>query len=241
MAGVYLNFALAKPAPMKLTYYGHSCFAVQAGGKSILFDPFITPNELAKNIRLSDIKADYILVSHGHGDHVADCVALAKQTGATVVGSFEVVDWLGKQGVEASHPMNHGGKKSFDWGTVKCTNAIHSSSMPDGSYGGNPMGFLVTSAEKSFYYSGDTALTMDMQLVSRWAQPDFALLPIGDNFTMGYEDAIIAAELISCRTIVGLHYDTFGAIRIDREKVKKAFSEAGLTLHLPAIGESIEL
>jgi L-ascorbate metabolism protein UlaG (beta-lactamase superfamily) len=226
---------------MKLTYYGHSCFAVEIKGKSILFDPFITPNELAKNIRLSDIRADYILVSHGHGDHVADCAALAKQTGATVVGAFEVVDWLGKQGVEKSHPMNHGGKKVFDWGTVKCTNAIHSSSMPDGSYGGNPMGFLVTGAEKSFYYSGDTALTMDMQLVPRWGQPDFALLPIGDNFTMGYEDAIMAAELIQCRTIIGLHYDTFGTIRIDRDKVTKAFAEAGLILHLPAIGERIEL
>jgi L-ascorbate metabolism protein UlaG (beta-lactamase superfamily) len=226
---------------MKLTYYGHSCFLVESGDHSLLFDPFITPNELARQIKLEDIRAQYILVSHGHADHIADCVALAKQTGATVVSSFEVVEWLTQQGVEKSHPMNIGGRWNFDFGSVKCTSAIHSSNMPDGSYGANPMGFLVTIEGKSFYYSGDTALTMDMQLVPRWAQPDFAVLPIGDNFTMGYEDAIIAAELIQCKKIVGVHYDTFGYIKIDHEKTKQAFSAAGLNLFLPAIGESIEI
>jgi L-ascorbate metabolism protein UlaG (beta-lactamase superfamily) len=226
---------------MKLTYYGQSCFAVVTEGKNLLFDPFITPNEFAKHISLAGIKADYILASHGHADHLADCVALAKQTGATVIGAFEVVEWLNKQGVEKYHPMNLGGKWTFDFGTVKCTNAVHSSAMPDGSYGGNPMGFIVTSNNKTFYYSGDTALTMDMQLVPRWAKPDFAVLPIGDNFTMGYEDAILAAEMIRCKNIVGVHYDTFGFIKIDHEKVKKAFADAGLNLFLPRIGESIEL
>ena len=226
---------------MKLTFYGQSCFSVETGGITLLFDPFITPNELAKNISLSNIKADYILVSHGHSDHIADCVALAKQTGATVIGGFEVTGWLNKQGVEKYHPMNHGGKWNFDFGTVKCTNAIHSSGLPDGSYGGNPMGFLVTTKEKTFYYSGDTALTMDMQLVPRWGKPDFAVLPIGDNFTMGYEDAVIAAELIQCTKIVAVHYDTFGFIKIDHQKVKRAFADAGLTLYMPRIGESIDL
>jgi L-ascorbate metabolism protein UlaG (beta-lactamase superfamily) len=226
---------------MKLTYYGQSCFAVVTEGKNLLFDPFITPNELAKHISLADIKADYILASHGHADHLADCVALAKQTGATVIGAFEVVEWLSKQGVEKYHPMNLGGKWVFDFGTVKCTNAIHSSAMPDGSYGGNPMGFIVTTNNKIFYYSGDTALTMDMQFVPRLAKLDFAILPIGDNFTMGYEDAILAAEMIQCRNIVGVHYDTFGFIKIDHEKVKKAFTDAGLNLILPRIGENIEL
>ncbi|HEY1020919.1 MAG TPA: metal-dependent hydrolase, partial [Flavisolibacter sp.] len=219
---------------------GQSCFAVETGGKRVLFDPFITPNELARNIRLEDVKADYILLSHGHADHVADCVALARQNGATVVGSFEVVNWIARQGVEKFHPMNTGGKWKFDFGTVKCTTAHHSSEMPDGSYGGNPMGFIVT-GDKNFYYSGDTALTMDMQLVPRWAQLDFAVLPIGDNFTMGYEDAIIAAEMIQCKNIVGVHYDTFGYIKIDHEHVKQAFADAGLNLFLPAIGETIEL
>jgi L-ascorbate metabolism protein UlaG (beta-lactamase superfamily) len=136
--------------------------------------------------------------------------------------------------------MNHGGKWKFDFGTVKCTSAIHSSSMPDGSYGGNPIGYIVK-AEKNFYYSGDTALTMDMQLVPRWAKLDFAILPIGDNFTMDYEDAIIAAELIQCKNIVGVHYDTFGFIKIDHQKVNNAFKDAGLNLYLPAIGETIDL
>lgn len=225
---------------MQFTYYGQSCFAVEMGGKRVLFDPFITPNELAGHIRLDDVKADYILLSHGHADHVADCVTLAKQNGATVVGSFEVVNWMSKQGVDKFHPMNTGGKWKFDFGTVKCTNALHSSEMPDGSYGGNPMGFVV-SGDKNFYYSGDTALTMDMQLVPRWAQLHFAVLPIGDNFTMGYEDAIIAAEMIQCKNIVGVHYDTFGFIKIDHEHVKRAFADAGLNLFLPAIGETIEL
>lgn len=225
---------------MQFTYYGQSCFAVEMGGKRILFDPFISPNDLAKHIRLEDIKADYILVSHGHSDHVADCVQLAKQNGATVVGAFEVVNWFHKNGVENYHPMNTGGQWSFDFGTVKCTNAIHSSALPDGSYGANPMGFLLT-GESNFYYSGDSALTMDMQLIPRWAKLDFAVLPIGDNFTMGYEDAIIAAEFIQCKNIVGVHYDTFGFIKIDREKVKQAFADAGLNLFLPAIGDTIEL
>lgn len=225
---------------MKLTYYGQSCFAVEMGGRRILFDPFISPNELANHVRLEDIDADYILVSHGHSDHIADCVTLAQQNSATAVGAFEVMLWLNQQGVEKYHPMNTGGKWAFDFGTVRCTNAVHSSAMPDGHYGASPMGFLLT-GEKNFYYSGDTALTMDMQLVPRWAKLDFAVLPIGDNFTMGYEDAILAAEMIQCQNIVGVHYDTFGYIKIDHENVKRAFADAGLNLFLPAIGETIEL
>ena len=226
---------------MKLTYYGQSCFAVEAGGKNLLFDPFITPNELASHIKIDQIKADYILLSHGHEDHIADLLPIAKKNNATVIASYEVAMWANQQGVEKYHPMNTGGKWQFDFGTVKCTNAVHSSVLPDGSYGANPMGFIVTTNEKTFYYSGDTALTMDMQLVPRWGKPDFAVLPIGDNFTMGYEDAIMAAEMIQCKTIIGVHYDTFGFIKIDHEKVKKAFSEAGLDLHLVPVGGSIEL
>jgi L-ascorbate metabolism protein UlaG (beta-lactamase superfamily) len=226
---------------MKLTYYGQSCFAVETGGKNLLFDPFITPNELARHINVADIKADYVLLSHGHQDHTADAVRLAKQTGATVIAAFEVAMWMNKQGIEKYHPMNTGGKWTFDFGTVKCTNAVHSSNMPDGSYGANPMGFIVTTPEKTFYYSGDTALTMDMQLVPRWGKLDFAVLPIGDNFTMGIEDAIAAAEMIQCQNIVAVHYDTFGFIKIDHEKAKKAFADAGLNLHLIKIGESIDI
>ena len=226
---------------MRLTYYGQSCFAVEIEEKTLLFDPFITPNELANNIDINSIKADFILLSHGHADHMADAVTLSKKTKALVISSFEVINWLSEKGIERTHPMNLGGQWQFEFGKVKCTNAVHSSAMPDGTYGGNPMGFLITSAKTSFYYSGDTALTMDMQLIPRWAKPDFAVLPIGDNFTMGYEDAIIASEMIQCKNIVGVHYDTFGFIKIDHQKVKTAFTNAGLKLILPAIGESIEL
>lgn len=135
---------------MLLTSYGHSCFSVEIKGKTILIDPFITPNELAKEIDINNIEADYIFVSHGHSDHIADCVNIAKRTGATVVSSFEVVEWLKKQGVENTHPMNTGGKWNFEFGAVKCVVAHHSSSMPDGSYGGNPMGFLFLPKMKIF-------------------------------------------------------------------------------------------
>ena len=226
---------------MKFTYYGHSCFLIEVQGKKLLFDPFITPNELAKNIKLESIEVDFILLTHGHADHVADAVTLAKQTGALVISSFEVIEWLSKQGVKNLHPMNHGGKKEFEFGNLKCVSAIHSSSLPDGSYGGNPMGFIVTSTEKNFYISGDTALTLDMQLIPRWGKLDFAVLCIGDNFTMGYEDAIEAAKMVEVNSVAGVHYDTFPYIRINHQQAKQAFADEGISLHLPAIGESIEL
>lgn len=226
---------------MKFTYYGHSCFAIELQGKKILFDPFITPNELAKNVDIASIEADFILLTHGHEDHIADCLQLAKQTGAMVVSSFEVVEWLRKQGLENLHPMNHGGKKDFDFGTLKCVSAVHSSSMPDGSYGGNPMGFVITSKEKNMYISGDTALTADMQFIPRWGKMDFAVLCIGDNFTMGYEDAVEAAKMVNVTSVIGVHYDTFPYIRINHQQAKQAFANEGITLHLPAIGESINV
>ncbi len=226
---------------MRFTYYGHACFAVEMGGRNILFDPFITPNQLAKEINIDTLKADYILLSHGHSDHVADCVAIAKRNNSTVIGAFEVTEWIAKQGIEKTHGMNHGGKWSFDFGEIKCVNAIHSSSLPDGTYGGNPMGFIISSPEKKFYYSGDTALTMDMQLIPKWGKLDFAVLCIGDNFTMGYEDAIEAAKMVQCTKVVGVHYDTFGFIKIDHEKAKEAFTKAGIELYLIKIGDSVEL
>lgn len=225
---------------MKLTYYGHSCFSVEIKGKHLLFDPFITYNELAKDVDANTVPADYIFVSHGHQDHVADLVSIAKRTGALVICAWEIYEWLKKQGVENVHPMNTGGKKQFDFGTVKCMVAQHSSSLPDGSYGGNPMGFVIRS-DKNFYYSGDTALTMEMQLVSRGGPIDFAILPIGDNFTMGYDDAARASHMINCHTVVGVHYNTFPYIVIDTVHAKDHFSKNGLNLLLPAIGETINL
>ncbi|MBS1608566.1 MAG: metal-dependent hydrolase [Bacteroidetes bacterium] len=226
---------------MQLTYYGHSCFAVNTGIKTILFDPFITYNELAKHIKVSDIQADYILQSHGHEDHIADCITIAKTTNAKIVCSWEIHAWLNKQGILNTHPMNTGGKWDFGDFKVKCVVAQHSSGLPDGSYGGNPLGFIVYTSDTTFYYSGDTALTTDMQLVPGWAKLNFAVLPIGDNFTMGYEDALEAARMIDCKKILGVHYDTFGFIKIDKEKAVKAFEDDGRKLLLPAIGETISI
>jgi L-ascorbate metabolism protein UlaG (beta-lactamase superfamily) len=226
---------------MKLTFYGHACFQVEISGKKILFDPFITYNELAKAIDVNSIETDYIFLSHGHADHVADCISIAQRTGCQVVANFEIHEWLNRQGVANTHPMNTGGKWKFEFGTVKCAVAQHSSALPDGSYGGNPVGFLFTSAEGNFYYSGDTALTLDMQLIPLWAKLDFAVLPIGDNFTMDIADAIRAADFIQCKTIVGVHYNTFGFIKINEEEAKASFAASGKTLLLPGIGETIDI
>jgi L-ascorbate metabolism protein UlaG (beta-lactamase superfamily) len=226
---------------MKITYYGHSCFHVEVEGRKLLFDPYITENKLAAHINISSIEADYILISHGHDDHIGDAVKIAEATGATVVSNFEIVEWLGKQGVSKTHSMNIGGHWIFDFGKLKCVNAVHSSSLPDGSYGGSAMGFLVETKDKNFYYSGDTALTYDMKLIGVYKTMDFALLPIGNNFTMGIENALIASSFINCDEIIGLHYDTFPSIKIDHQEATEKFYLAGKTLHLIPIGSSIEL
>lgn len=224
---------------MNITYYGHSCFGVEINGKHLLFDPFITPNDLAKHINANTVKADYILISHGHEDHIADAVSIAKRTGAKVISNWEISVWLQKQGVENVHPMNTGGKKAFDFGSVKCVKAEHSSSLPDGSNGGNPMGFVIESSDKNFYYAGDTALTYDMRLIGEYRHIDFAFLPIGDNFTMGPENAIIATEFINCGDIIGMHFNTFTYIEINVEEAKFKFDRAGKKLTIMNIGETI--
>jgi L-ascorbate metabolism protein UlaG (beta-lactamase superfamily) len=223
---------------MKVTYYGHACFAAQVAGKTLLFDPFITGNELAKGIDVKTIPADYILVSHGHGDHIGDAVDIARRTGATIVSNYEVTVWLGKQGLTKTHPLNHGGSCRFEFGRVMFVNAIHSSSLPDGTYGGNPGGFVVESDEGNFYYCGDTALTMDMKLIGESTRLAFAALCIGDNFTMGIEDAVKAADFVRCNEVLGLHYNTFPPIRIDSPAAIARFKAAGKNLHLLLPGES---
>jgi L-ascorbate metabolism protein UlaG (beta-lactamase superfamily) len=223
---------------MKVTYYGHACFAAQVAGKTLLFDPFITGNELAKAIDVKTLSADYILITHGHADHLADAADIANRTGAMIVSNYEVTVWFGKQGLQKSHPLNHGGGCRFDFGHVKFVNAIHSSSLPDGTYGGNPGGFVVESADGNFYYSGDTALTMDMKLIGESTRLTFAALPIGDNFTMGVDDAIKAAEFVRCRDILGLHYNTFPVIKIDPPAAIERFKAAQQRLHLLLPGES---
>ncbi len=223
---------------MKITYYGHACFAAQVSNRVLLFDPFISGNDLAKGIDVKTVPADYILVSHGHADHVGDAVEIARRTGATVISNFEVVNWLGKQGVQKGHPLNHGGGHAFDFGRVKFVNAIHSSSLPDGAYGGNPGGFVIESGDGSFYYSGDTALTMDMKLIGDSIKLKFAALCIGDNFTMGVDDAIEAANWVRCDEILGVHYNTFPPIQIDAAAAVEKFKRARKKLYLLKPGAS---
>jgi L-ascorbate metabolism protein UlaG (beta-lactamase superfamily) len=229
-------------ANMKVQYLGHSCMSVEVQGKYLLFDPFVSPNKLAENIDIDEIKADYILISHGHQDHIADAIRIAQRSGALLICSWEIYVWLSAQGLDNIRPMNTGGSFALEGvGAVKCVTAHHSSGLPDGSYGGNPMGFLITSDEGNFYYSGDTALTLDMQLIPMWAKLNFAFLCLGDNFTMGVADAVLAAKFIACDTIIGMHYDTFGYIVINHEAAKAAFSGAGKALHLLEIGAVIDM
>ena len=223
---------------MKVTYYGHSCFAVEAGGKTLLFDPFICHNPLAKSINVDAIPADYILISHAHDDHLADAGSIAKRTGATVITSFEIAEWYTKQGLSRVHSLNHGGGFNFPFGRAKLVNAVHSSSFPDGTYGGHAGGFVIETRHGNFYYSGDTALTYDMKLIGETTKLSFAALCIGDNFTMDVDDAVRAADFVGCPEVLGVHYDTFPPIQIDHEAAVKKFAAAGKKLHLLKIGAS---
>jgi len=197
---------------VKLTYYGHACFAIESAGIAIVIDPFITGNPLAP-VKAQDIKADYVLVSHGHGDHLGDAVEIARRNNATVISNFEISTYCQNQGTQA-HPLHIGGGWNFPFGRVKLTVAHHGSALPDGSYGGNPCGFLLTVGDVKIYHAGDTALTYDMKLVGEEGV-DIALLPIGDNFTMGPEDALRAVKLIEPKVVIPMHYDTFDVIKQD--------------------------
>lgn len=222
-----------------ITYYGHACFRIEHNGTNILFDPFISGNEAAKHIDLATIPADYILLSHGHEDHVLDVEAIAKRTNATIISNFEIVSWFQKKSLQNGQPMNHGGCRSFDFGTVKYVSAVHTSSMPDGSYGGQPGGFvLCLNNGPCIYYSGDTALTYDMKLIGDQFTLDCALLCMGDVFTMGVDDAVRAAEFVGADRIIGMHYDTFPPIQMDKALARRKFDEAGRDLVLMDIGET---
>ncbi|RDC54436.1 metal-dependent hydrolase [Pedobacter chinensis] len=225
---------------MKYTYYGQSCFLLETTDKKLLFDPFITQNPLAKAIDIKTIEADYILVSHGHGDHVGDLVELAKQTGATVIAIPEVIDWVQKQGVDKVHPMNFG-KFTFDWGVVRMVPATHSAGLPDGSYGGNPAGFVLEVDGKQIYFAGDTGLTIEMKVLADVCNLDYAILPIGGNYTMDVDDALVATKYFDCDQVIGVHYNTFPVIEIDTEDALDKFKRENKTLLLPQIGETIDL
>lgn len=225
---------------MKYTYYGQSCFLLEAAGKKLLFDPFISHNPLAKDVDIKSIEADYIFVSHGHGDHVGDLVEIATQTNAQVVAMVEVAAWAEKQGLKKLIPMNYGSLK-LDFGKVRMVWATHSSGLPDGSYGGNPAGFVLELEGKAIYFAGDTSLTIEMKLLADLYNLDYAILPIGGHYTMDVDDALIATKYFECDKVIGVHFDTFPQIEIDKEEALAKFKRENKTLLLPAIGETIEL
>lgn len=225
---------------MKITYYGHSCFAFEVSGKHILVDPFITGNEKAAHIDINSIKADYILITHAHFDHVLDVEIIAKRNNAVVVSNWEIAMYYAAKGFQ-HHPMNYGGNWQFDFGKLRFVQAAHSSSFQDGTYGGNPGGFVIEGEHKNIYISGDTGLTMDMKLIPIRTKLDLAIFPMGNNFTMDVDDAILASDFVECDKILGCHFDTFGFIVIDHEKAKRKFFDAGKDLMLLSIGESITL
>ncbi len=226
---------------MKITYLGHNTHMIETRGVRILTDPFITPNPMASGIDLGTLAPNYLLLTHAHGDHVADVEQLAADKDVTIISGYEIVNYFAERKCKG-HGMNIGGKYTFDWGTVKMVNALHSSAFPDGTYGGNPAGFVIWNEEGCVYIAGDTALTLDMKLIPEICPPlDLAILPIGDNFTMGYDDAAIAAQYVQCHRVLGCHYNTFDVIHIDTNSAVQAFESKGIELLLLNIGETLEV
>ena len=225
---------------IKITWYSHACFLIETQQTRLLTDPFLTGNPLAAG-KADEIQADYILVSHGHGDHLGDTISIANRTQATVISNFEIQSWLASQGVENTHPQHIGGGFDYPWGRVKLTIAHHGSALPDGSYGGNPCGFLFYIEGKKIYHACDTGLFYDMKLIGEEGI-DLAILPIGDNFTMGPEDALRAVKLIEPAQVIPIHYDTFDVIKQDPQtwaaQVQKE-TAAKATVMNP--GKSLEL
>jgi L-ascorbate metabolism protein UlaG (beta-lactamase superfamily) len=228
---------------LKITYYGHSTFMVETNEHKIVVDPFFAPNNPVAPVTVDQVQADFILLTHGHSDHTADAAALAKATGALVISNFEVVGWMLAHGAKQGHGMNTGGAYTFSFGRLKLTIAHHSSSMPDGSNGGNPNGMLITFNDgHDVYFAGDTALTYDMKLIGEAGGVDLAVLPIGDNFTMGPDEAVMAAQFVKTKQVLPAHYNTFPPIRQDAHAfAEKLRREAEIDCTVLAPGETMTL
>lgn len=228
---------------MKLTYLSHSCFFVETSTHRLIIDPFLTGNPLAKT-KAADVECDFILVSHGHEDHLGDAVEISKRTGATIIANFEIAMTCANRGAKAIHPMNPGGAWNFPFGRVKMTVAHHSSSnaTEDGFlYLGNPCGILITADGKTLYHAGDTALFSDMKLIGELNNIDVAMLPIGDNFTMGIDDAAIAVDFLKAKLALPMHYNTFDLIKTDPHAFAKKVAAIGAHAKVPTVGETIEI
>ena len=225
---------------VKVTWYGHACFLFELDGTKLLVDPFISGNPLAP-VQRQDVTADYILVSHGHGDHLGDAVEIAKRCAATVISNFEIHNWLVGQGVEKTHPQHIGGGSDYPWGRAKLTIAHHGSALPDGSYGGNPCGFLLYVKGKKIYHACDTGLFYDMKLIGEEGV-DLAILPIGDTYTMGPDDALRAVKLIQPQKVVPIHYNTFDVITQDPKAwADRVRSETSTEVIVMSPGDHLEL
>jgi len=227
---------------MKVTYYGQSCVEFDFDGTKVLLDPFITYNELAKDVDIAAIRPDYIFLSHCHQDHVADLIPIQRHSGATVAAVVETAAWVKAQGIAEDKVIdyNFGGTLHLPFGRVKMVYALHTNSTPAGDYAGVAVGYVFFVGEKKIYFAGDTALTLEMKLLED-LELDWAFLPIGGHYTMDVDDAIKAARFINCKNIVGIHYDTFSPIRIDSAEAKQKFDDQGLMLHLPAVGQELHL
>jgi len=224
----------------KFTWYGHAALGLETGGYHLLVDPFLTGNSSA-SITADKVKADFILVTHGHGDHVGDAVEIAKRSGALVISVAEIANWMKRQGVK-SHGQHLGGGYNHPFGYLKLTLALHGSALPDGSYGGNPCGFLLTTNDgHKIYMAGDTGLFGDMRLIGEEGIT-LAVLPIGDNYTMGPDDALRAVKLLQPRHVVPMHYGTFGLIQQDPQAwASRVEAETDTRAHVLKPGENLEL
>jgi len=227
----------------RIHWLGHSTLHLETAGQHILIDPFLTGNPACPSGTTADtVNADFILVSHGHSDHLGDTIAIAKRTGATVVANYEIYEWLLKQGLSKVHGMQHGGSHVFPFGKVKMTLAFHGSMLPDGSYGGNPCGFLITTKEgKKIYDAADTGLFGDMRLIGEEGI-DLAILPIGDNYTMGPEDALRAVKMLQPKKVFAIHYNTWPPIAQDvRAWISRVRHECGCEGLLLKPGDHVDL
>lgn len=225
---------------VKITWLGHASIRVETGGYRLLVDPFLTDNPMA-TLNAAEAQADYILLSHGHGDHVGDTVEIARRTGATVITNFEIGGWLDKKGVK-NHTQHIGGGYHHPFGYLKLTQAVHGSGLPDGSYGGNPAGFLLTSKDgKKVYLACDTGLFGDMRLIGDEGL-DLAVLPIGDNYTMGPDDALRAVRLLNPKHVIPVHYNTWDVIAQDPNAwAQRVEAETSARVHVLKPGESFEI